>query len=160
ANAGTLTDWSWDFGDGGTSTQQSPVHQYTAIGFYTVTLRVRSSTGCENVVSAGRYIRIVPGVIADFDFTNPGICRGPVNVPFSNLTSGPGIMTYQWDFGNSTGSTQDAPTAVYAASGTYNVSLTATSEYGCTGSIQKPVKISGTNTIINSPDTVCLGSTV
>src|SRR3989344_2164457 len=29
--------WSWSFGDGGTSTQQSPVHTYTATGNYTVT---------------------------------------------------------------------------------------------------------------------------
>jgi hypothetical protein len=69
----------------------NPSHQYTAIGFYTVTLRVISSTGCQNVYSVGRMIRIVPGVIADFDFTNPGTCRGPFNVPFSNLTSGPGV---------------------------------------------------------------------
>jgi gliding motility-associated-like protein len=160
ANAGTIVSWQWDFGDGGTSTQQNPTHQYTATGFYTVSLRVVSSTGCQNVFAVGRYIRIVPGVIAEFDFTNPGTCRGPFNVPFTNLTSGPGNLTYQWDFGNSTGSTQDNPVAAYAASGTYSVALTATSEFGCSGSIQKAVTITGTNTSFTSPDTVCLNSTV
>jgi gliding motility-associated-like protein len=159
-NAGTITAWNWDFGDGQTGTGPNPSHQYTAIGFYTVTLRVISSTGCQNVYSVGRMIRIVPGVIADFDFTNPGTCRGPFNVPFSNLTSGPGALTYQWDFGNSTNSTADNPVAGYAASGTYNVSLLATSEFGCSGSIQKPVNITGTTTFFNSPDTVCLNTTV
>jgi hypothetical protein len=32
--------WSWDFGDGGTSTDQNPVHTYTAPGSYTVTLTI------------------------------------------------------------------------------------------------------------------------
>lgn len=158
--AGNITTWDWDFGDGTTSNQQNPAHQYTATGYYTVTLRVTSSTGCQNTSSAGRYIRIAPGVIPDFDFTNPGTCRGPFNVPFTNLTSGPGILTYQWDFGNSTGSTQDNPVGTYAAGGTYAVTLKATSEYGCSATIQKPVNITGTNTSFTSPDTVCLNTTV
>jgi len=36
---GVPTAWSWNFGDGATSTQQNPVHTYTAGGTYTVTLQ-------------------------------------------------------------------------------------------------------------------------
>jgi gliding motility-associated-like protein len=151
--------WEWDFGDGSTSTAVNPTHQYTAVGFYNVYLKVTSATGCASATFAGRFIRIVPGVIPDFDFTNPVTCRSPFNVNFTNLTSGPGALTYQWDFGNSTNSTQDNPVATYAAGGTYNVTLQATSEYGCSGSIQKPVTISGTNTSFTGPDTICLNST-
>ena len=39
------TSWLWDFGDGTTSTQQSPVHTYTANGFYTVTLTAANPAG-------------------------------------------------------------------------------------------------------------------
>ena len=38
--------WAWDFGDGGTSTQQNPSHTYTAIGTYTVTLVVDPLSSC------------------------------------------------------------------------------------------------------------------
>jgi PKD repeat protein len=31
-NGGTITSWSWNFGDGGTSTSQNPSHQYTSAG--------------------------------------------------------------------------------------------------------------------------------
>ncbi|TMI78777.1 MAG: PKD domain-containing protein, partial [Bacteroidetes bacterium] len=41
--AGSITGWSWDFGDGGTSTVQNPSHNYTATGFYTVSLVITSS---------------------------------------------------------------------------------------------------------------------
>lgn len=158
--AGNIISWNWDFGDGTTSTQQHPSHQYTATGFYTVSLKIVSSTGCQSVAAIGRYIRIVPGVIPDFDFTTPVTCRPPFNVNFTNLTSGPGNLSYQWNFGNSTSSTQESPTATYGATGTYTVTLNATSEYGCSGSIQKPITINGTGTSFTSPDTVCLNTTV
>ena len=43
---GTIVNWEWDFGDGATSSAQSPSHTYSNTGFYTVTLKVTSSTGC------------------------------------------------------------------------------------------------------------------
>lgn len=158
--AGNIVAWQWDFGDGTTSTQQSPAHQYTATGFYTVTLRITSSTGCESAVAIGRYIRIVAGVIPDFSFAAPVTCQAPFAVNFTNLTSGPGNINYQWNFGNSTSSAQENPTATYGAAGSYTVTLNATSEFGCTGSIQKQVDITGTGTSFNSPDTVCINTPV
>jgi len=43
------TSWMWDFGDTNTSTDQSPVHTYTAIGTYDVTLTVTNAGGCAGV---------------------------------------------------------------------------------------------------------------
>jgi PKD repeat protein len=37
--------WSWDFGDGGTSTEHNPTHTYTDSGAYTVTLTVQNLAG-------------------------------------------------------------------------------------------------------------------
>lgn len=42
-STGHVTEWSWDFGDGGTSTEQNPFHTYTSAGLYTVSLTVRNS---------------------------------------------------------------------------------------------------------------------
>jgi subtilase family serine protease len=42
---GTLTGWSWTFGDGGTSTTKSPVHTYTSAGTYTVSETVTDNLG-------------------------------------------------------------------------------------------------------------------
>ncbi len=42
---GTVVSWDWDFGDGGTSTLQNPVHTYTADGTYNVTLTVTDNEG-------------------------------------------------------------------------------------------------------------------
>ncbi|MCU1474569.1 PKD domain-containing protein [Amnibacterium sp.] len=49
ASTGPPTSWAWDFGDGGTSTDRSPQHTYTAGGVYTVTLTVTNDTGSNSV---------------------------------------------------------------------------------------------------------------
>ena len=40
----TIDAWSWDFGDGTTSTDQNPAHQYTTSGDYTVTLTATNAS--------------------------------------------------------------------------------------------------------------------
>ncbi|MCP1715000.1 hypothetical protein J2T58_000848 [Methanocalculus alkaliphilus] len=44
-STGVIGSWIWDFGDGGTSTAQSPEHTFTDPGTYTVTLTVANSFG-------------------------------------------------------------------------------------------------------------------
>ena len=159
-NNSPINEWYWDFGDGTTSDQQNPVKSYTEPGFYTVSLRVTSASGCVASRTVGRMIRITPGVTANFNFTPPPTCRAPFNVSFSNQSSGPGTLTYQWDFGNSTNSTQPDPTATYAATGTFNVTLTARSQFGCSNTITKPVAISTPATDFTGPAGACLNTPV
>ena len=42
---GTVSAWSWDFGDGAVSTQQNPSHSYASAGDYTVGLTVMDNDG-------------------------------------------------------------------------------------------------------------------
>jgi len=56
-SANSPTSWNWDFGDGGISTQQHPVHQYAAAGIYDVSLTV-SGLGGRDGESAPSYIRV------------------------------------------------------------------------------------------------------
>jgi PKD repeat protein len=48
---GTIVSWSWDFGDGATSTEQNPTHQYLNAGTYTVTLTVTDNGGATDTAS-------------------------------------------------------------------------------------------------------------
>ncbi|NLU55872.1 MAG: PKD domain-containing protein, partial [Methanosarcina thermophila] len=41
-------EWSWDFGDGASSSEQSPSHTYSAAGSYTVTLTVSNADGTDS----------------------------------------------------------------------------------------------------------------
>jgi len=163
ANAGTINKWEWDFGDTKTSNTQNPLHTYTAPGFYDIYLKVTSTTGCESATSRARFIRMVNGVKADFSPSGPTTCLPPYAVTYNNLTSGPGTLTYTWDLGNSSTSTQTSPIANYAAAGTYTVKLSAVSDFGCSDSIQKNIAINGSTTTfqtVGGKDSVCLGSPI
>lgn len=155
---GSIVSWSWDFGDGSTSTAQNPTHTYNSTGFYTVTLRVVSSTGCQHVRTRTSYIRVVGSINTDFNFVPPPTCRPPYNVQFQNQSNGPGTISYNWNFGNGQTATGTNPVATYAAPGTYTVTLNAQSNLGCTGSIQKTITINSASTDFIAPGDICLGA--
>jgi PKD repeat protein len=48
---GTLASWSWNFGDGSSSTLGDPTHTFAASGSYAVTLRVTDTDGLESAVT-------------------------------------------------------------------------------------------------------------
>jgi vibriolysin len=48
---GTVVAWSWNFGDGGTSTLQNPVHTYATAGTYNVTLIATDNDGAQNSIT-------------------------------------------------------------------------------------------------------------
>ncbi len=51
------TSWSWTFGDGGTSSSQSPSHSYTTSGVYTVALTATNATG-SNTLTRTNYVTV------------------------------------------------------------------------------------------------------
>ncbi len=153
---GSIVSWDWDFGDGGTSTSQNPSHTFTTAGFYTITLAVTSSTGCKSIVSKGSYIRILSGIATDFSYSIASSCQSPFTVNFTNQSNGPGNITYSWDFGNTLTSTAINPSTVYNTPGTYNVTLNAQSDLGCTGSVQKVITLTNITTDFIAPTNICL----
>jgi PKD repeat protein len=101
---GTVTAWSWDFGDGTTSTEQFPVHDF-APGTYTVCQTITTSWGCTSTWCDDV---TVTGCLAGFDYTldvTDGYFANFTNT--STATSG--TLSYVWDFGDGTTSTQANP---------------------------------------------------
>lgn len=161
AGGGNITGWLWNFGDGGTSTLQNPTHQYTTAGFFTVSLQVTTSTGCQSFKSIGRYIRIINGIDADFTFLQPSTCQPPFTISFQDQSSGPGNLSYLWNFGNGAPpSTLPNPTAIYSTPGTYSVQLSVQSDLGCNGTITKNIIVAGKTTDFIAPSSICLGQSV
>ena len=156
----TILSWEWNFGDGGTSTLQNPSHTYTSTGFYTVSLKITSSTGCNSTAVIGNYIRIVSGITTNFTFLAPSTCTAPFVVSFQDQSSGPGTLTYTWNLGNGNTSNLPNPTTTYPAAGNYTVQLNVQSNLGCTGSIQKVINVTGVTTNFTAPPSACIGQVV
>ena len=124
------TSWAWSFGDGGTSTEQSPVHTYTAAGTYTVTLTATNAGGSNTVTKAGEIIvsTVSTTPVASFISTVES-GNAPLTVQFvDSSTNTP--TSWVWSFGDGNTSTAQNPSHTYVTEGTYTVTLTATNSRG------------------------------
>ena len=59
-SSGSPTSWSWTFGDGGTSAVKNPSHQYTSVGYYTVSLTATNAYGYDTETKTN-YIEVTEG---------------------------------------------------------------------------------------------------
>ena len=128
-STGSPTSWSWDFGDGGTSTAQNPSHTYSAAGTYTVTLTATNSCGSDDAVRTD-YITVNACVAPTAAFSgSPTSGNAPLTVSFTDESTG-SPTSWSWDFGDGGTSTAQNPSHTYSAAGTYTVTLTATNSCG------------------------------
>ena len=119
--------YSWNFGDGGTSTQTNPSHTYAADGTYTVTLTATNDCG-SNTFTQQVVISSMPQ--AGFSANVTTGCA-PFAVQFQNQSSS-NTTAWNWSFpgGNPASSTAQNPEVTYNAVGTYTVTLTASNALG------------------------------
>lgn len=162
AGSGTAISWKWDFGDGTMSDKQSPVHTYTTAGNFSATLQVTNSYGCTKSFTQTQAINITQGVKADFANTDPGFCSAPANVQFTNNSTGPGPLSYQWNFGDGVNSNANSPTHVYTKNGNYSVSLIASSPQGCADTVTKTqvFKLGSAKAAFTAPSAACINTPV
>ncbi len=140
-NGDYIVSWLWDFGDGTTSTQENPTHNYANAGNYYVSLIVTNSQGCEDTETHS--VQINHGPLVDFEYSYPN-CLGD-SIHFTDLTNtygGVPITSWFWDFGDGNTSTEQNPGHIYTSSGTYNVSLTVNDASNCPDYLVKPVYVS------------------
>ncbi|MEP7164931.1 MAG: PKD domain-containing protein [Ferruginibacter sp.] len=159
---GTLTNWQWDFGDGTFGNTQNPVHTYTAAGSYNVSLAVTNSNGCSATLTKNQYILIANGASAAFSNTTSNSCTAPVSINFQNLSTGTGVLTYLWNFGDGNTSTQTNPSHNFTSAGSYSVQLIVTNSTGCHDTVTRPnaVTIGTVNTMFSIPDSTCVGTAI
>jgi PKD repeat protein len=158
-NNSTNTDFqSWNFGDGNLSTAVSPTHIYTSAGNYTVTLYVENANGCYD--SLQQTVTVYPLPVADFSYATTNPCVQPMDVTFTNNSTG--ALSYEWFFGDGQTSALTNPQHSYADDGIYDVELVATNLYGCTDTfsvqIQSYLMAAASFTLPN--DSICVGEPV
>lgn len=121
------TSWKWDFGDGSTSADQNPSHTYTTLGTYTVSLTASNKDGQDSTTKAN-YIVTTLAPVADFK-ADRQLGKAPFVVQFTDLSAN-NPTSWNWDFGDGTSSPAQNPRHIYQFEGSYNVTLTATNQYG------------------------------
>ncbi len=145
ANAGTLSQWNWNFGnnDSATFSNGNPVsHLYISPGVYNVSLLVKSDKGCSGI-PVTKQISIHPKPIAGF--ISPEVCLADPAAPFidtSKVAAG-SIATWSWDFGDGGTSAIQNPSHIYSSVGNYTGSLIVTSDQGCKDTVAQSFTVNG-----------------
>jgi gliding motility-associated-like protein len=97
-STGSIQRWDWNFGDGTTSTIQSPSHHYTLAGYHTVRLVVTDDVPCTDTFYQNVYIDSLPSLEILTD--KPEVCNGErINMSLEYLYTANG---FTWDFGDGT----------------------------------------------------------
>ena len=129
-STGNPTKWTWSFGDGATSSDKDPVHTYTSDGIYKVSLLAEKfNPDSADIMVKPIYIRVGADVAADFTAT-PTRGVAPLSVQFTDASSSAApLISWSWDFGDGTTSTERNPQHTYSSPGPYSVTLTAANAY-------------------------------
>ncbi|HUJ72956.1 MAG TPA: PKD domain-containing protein, partial [Verrucomicrobiae bacterium] len=121
-SSGGATNWSWDFGDGGTTNVTTNVVQYTynAAGVYSVSETVGAPGGSSAITNVN-YITAFTPLVADFA---PNLNSGaaPLGVSFTDYSTG-SVTGWAWAFGDGNTSTNQNPSNLYVNPGVYTVQL-------------------------------------
>jgi len=136
---------SWQFSNGFTDTTRNTFARFDTAGTYTVTL-TNTYTVCTDVLTKTFTVLPSPGI--NFTASDTGKC----NIPFAvNFTTSTTAVSYLWDFGDSTSSTQSNTSHTYTKFGDYTVFLVATGSNGCSDTLRKPAYIKIRKPIISFP---------
>ena len=137
---GDPDEWSWDFGDGESSVEQNPIHTYGAEGEYFVTLEISGDDGdCSSVYEMPVYVgndSIWQGECMAMFCYFPDDSISSLTMVFTDMSMGLNGLpptSWDWTFGDGTGSTEQNPIHTYGSDGDYEVCLTITSEDSATG---------------------------
>jgi PKD repeat protein len=129
--------WSWDFGDGSSSSDQHPVHTYQHAETYTVRLIITKGTKQTTLIKE-TYIGATESDPPVAGFTM-SVREGnaPLTVAFTDASTG-SITSSIWNFGDGSTSTETNPTHIYSVPGFYFVTrrvLNTEWESECIGSV-------------------------
>ncbi len=132
-------DISWDFGDGGGSSDVSPTYTYETPGVYNVNLDIKNQFDCRTVLELPGLIEVTPSPIADFSFTPEELnVVDPTANFFDNSIA---AIAWDWDFNGVGSSNETNPSFTFPDTGMQVIQLIVTHPNGCTDTTSQLIDI-------------------
>jgi gliding motility-associated-like protein len=134
--------YSWNFGDGGTSTEENPLYVYYHAGTYSVELTIVSTIGCIDTFSLVQQdlVTIHPKPVAGFSVDKPETTVCDSRIQFTDQSQGANKITYFFqEFGS--GSTDPNPSYTYLTDGMHYPEQIVFNQYGCSDTTFRAIAI-------------------
>ena len=146
-SAGDTAFWFWEFGDGGSSTEFEPVHEYRNLFGpdnlqFDASLVAISPYNCRD--TSWRTVTVRPYIEASFAYDTVAECS-PHEIIITDQSIG--ADSYFWDFGDGDTSTLSGPVLRHTYNNTtqfpdtYTITLRVDNEEGCTHQVQRDVTV-------------------
>ncbi len=136
-NAGSISTYEWNFGDGDTASGNTTTHSYSAVGNYTIKLIVTSDSGC--IDSTTRSIDVHPKPVAAFTVNDTCVNIGHSFDATASTVSSGNITQYNWTFGDATTGLGSTISKTYTVDGSYNPELIIITDSGCRDTVTEPL---------------------
>ena len=144
---GSVIDWAWQFGDGGASEQTEPVHVYAAPGTYEVTLTVVDDDGATNMSSTDVTVsaQSPPPESNESPEAEFEVDCQELTCSFTDRSEDDDgeLVSWVWDFGDGTSSSERSPNHSYGTAGRYTVTLTVRDNDGAGDNKSRTVEPKG-----------------
>ena len=130
---------NWEFGDGETSTEISPTHDYAETGSYSIDVEVISPFGCVTQRTFQNWINITPTPIANFNYEPNEISIFDPTVNF--IDSSEFANSWFWDFNDESIAFSQNPSYTFRDTGLQEITLLVTHPNGCADTIIRQLDI-------------------
>ncbi len=160
-SSGSITNQTWDFGDGKTAIGVSATHSYFSPGNYQVKLIVTSDLGCTDSLS--KTITVYPQPLASYIIPSNQCLTGNTFSFISNASIGfgGGISSQVWNFGDGNTASGTTVTHSFSTAGKYPVNLQVTSNNGCIDLVTDTITVYPSPSVTASNmSALCLGNTL
>lgn len=128
--------YSWNFGDGNSSTLANPSNLYLSSGTYIAYVTITDSSACTSTFSDTLFVN-ASGCYASFTYIDNGLGN------YSFTSTSTGGTNYYWDFGDGNSSTLGNASNTYTVAGTYNICLVIQdTTIGCSDTICQSITVS------------------
>ena len=123
--------YDWNFGDGQSSSSQSPTHVYVSSGSFKATLTVSDNRGDKATQAVEINATSAPSPLVASCSASPSSGPAPLLVSFTgNASGGAPPYTFSWTFGDGQSSSAQNPAYSFSAVGSYTATLTVRDSQG------------------------------